>query len=516
MPSIAITAFGSFFLPLSLFVLLFRRGALVALLCIAVVLQGPAVLTLGTADARHGVTPFAVIAFVLCVAAAWHAWSHRGLRPALAPDASTPVRVWSVFFAVSIAGALLLPWLFAGQLVIPPLQKSGAHGSMQALVPGLSNVAQALNTVLLGGVLAWLLQQHNDPALPGRMLKGVFVALLVSALIGLQQRLGWNGLLPLWRDVWESNPTYAQNMRSMAGPVPRVGWPLVEASYAGAWFAAVLGGCIAMFLADIRRHLALAGAMVAGFALANTLGATGVLAAGGAMVLALLVILVALLRMRAGRGALVYRLVLALLVCACLGLATYLVLRHEGLLGLTHEAIGHVLHGRSRTVLGDLRPHADIAAVGLLRDTWGVGVGLGSNRASSYLATLASNGGIVGLLLFCAAATLQVLALVRRARRHPDAATLFFLGSNVTVLLAVAIAIPDQNWPVLWLLLFGGLACLARDDAKARSGGETPQPARHRPPHDGPVGPDIHQREAHRETHQRRGVVPEHDGRQQG
>ena len=64
-PSISITACGSIFLPLALFVLLFRRTWLVTLLCVAAVLQGPAAITVSFGSASHGVTPFLVIAAVL-------------------------------------------------------------------------------------------------------------------------------------------------------------------------------------------------------------------------------------------------------------------------------------------------------------------------------------------------------------------------------------------------------------------------------------------------------------------
>ena len=138
---------------------------------------------------------------------------------------------------------------------------------------------------------------------------------------------------------------------------------------------------------------------------------------------------------------------------------------------------------------------------------------MGSNRASSYFATLASTGGIIGLLLFCIAAFVQVQRLAIRALRRPTAPGMFFLGSAVTALVAVGIAIPDHNWPVFWILLFGGLVCLASQDDALSATSQTQQPVRHGEPGDGAVHPDVDQSETQRQAHQRGRVIPEQHGR---
>lgn len=461
-----VTALGGVFLPLTLFVLLFRRAWLLPLLCVAAVLQSPSAIDLHLGDGRYGLTPF-VVAALFCLLDLLRRWI-QGERP-LPPMRSLPpwLLAWLAFVIWSLLATLLWPWVFAGALVQAPLGADGMDGPLTPLRWSASNAAQLVNLLLIAGVAVWTLRVGGDSGLPRRFLLGVVAALAVSVLVGLQQRLAWNGLLPMWEGFWASNPSYDQNFRTWAGPVPRVSWPFVEASYASAWFAALLGGFVALFLADVRRHRALLGILVAMFALGNTLGATGFLAALAFGVLALVAVLAALAAAPRLREGLCYRIALGTLVLGCVGLATHLVLRHYGLLEGASQALDSLLEGRNQTVLGDVRPEANWQALRVLADSWGLGVGMGSNRASSYLATLLSNRGLVGVLLFLTAVVLQFWALAMQIRRRPSAPAVFFFGSGLAALIAVSIAIPDQNWPVLWMLLLGGMACLRAEQAKS-------------------------------------------------
>lgn len=290
---------------------------------------------------------------------------------------------------------------------------------------------------------------------------------------------------------WASNPTYAQNFNVWAGSVPRVSWPFVEASYASAWFAAMFGGFLTMFMADAHRHKALLGMMVSLFALGNTLGATGLLAAVTYLGVVIFAVVFGIATYPRLRGGLFYRSMLGVIAFTCVALGSYLVLRHHGLVELVQQALPNVLQGRSETFLGDLRPQADRYAIWLLWETYGLGVGLGSNRASSYLTGLASNVGIPGLVLFLAAVGLQFYLLAKRILRKPDAPSVFFFGSGIAALIAVSIAIPDQNWPALWMLLLGGFACVMSGDEQGSAAAEVADPAGHRELHDRAVQPHV-------------------------
>lgn len=459
-----ITALGAMFLPFSLFVFLFRRAWLWPLLYVAAVLQSPALAVFLWNEERYGVTPFLWTSALVALDLVWR-WRRDG-RLVLGDGTQRKALVlWMAFGGVSLAGALLWPWAFDGVDVYSPLEKGGVTATRVPLTWSISHLAQVVNLGLILLSMLWVAQQRQNPWLARRMWIGVVIALVVSAAIGLQQRLGWDGLVPLWDGFWASNPTYDQNFRTWTGQVPRVSWPLVDASYGSVWYAAVFGGFAAMFLTDVQRNRALLGALVALFALGNSLGEAGVLTVLVYLVVALLVVMVAMWQRADWRGGLVYRLALAALVFCCLGLAVHLVLRKYGLSADATSAVHGIWTRWTGYLFGGERIEADAHALSLLAQTWGLGVGMGSNRSSSYVTTLLGNTGVLGTLLFFVAFGYQLKALAGIWARSSGA--VFFLGGSVACLIAVTLAIPDQNWPAFWIFLLGGLACIGSEPAQA-------------------------------------------------
>lgn len=472
-----VTAFGGLFLPLSLFVFLFRRAWLLPLLCVAAVLQSPSVSNVVWGERAYGITPFLWVSGLVVADLGFRIRRHGQLCFGHGQQRRL-LMLWLAFAGVSLLGAMALPLVFDGLRVYLPLDKEGVEAAPIALTWSINNVAQAVNLGLIAVAMLWVVQQSRDEGLARRVWLGVVAALAVSTLVGLQQRLGWNGLIPLGDSFWASNPTYAQNYRTWAGPVPRVSWPLVEASYGSVWYAAAFGGFATLFLADLRRNRALLGALVALFALGNSLGATGVLTVLLFGSMAMLGAIGAAWHKPAWRGGLVYRLALALLVGTCLVLALQLVLRHYDLLDEAARALGSIRARWSGTLFGSERSAADAHALVVVGETWGLGVGMGSNRASSYLTTLVSNTGLPGLLLFLLALSYQFYLLFNAWRWRTSAAAAFFLGSGIAGFIAVVIAIPDQNWPVFWILILGGVACLAEAGPTGSTAPEAAQIAR--------------------------------------
>lgn len=457
---VSVTGLGAAFLLAIAFCLLFRRLLLLPLLGLGAVMQAPAAVNItlpGVVGLGLGPYLLAAFAMTLHLAATWRSQKMSRLRDRLGERA---VRPWAVFWLLGAGSIALGPFLFVGADVYVPLDKLGVDGVPSSLAWTANHAAQGVNVLLMAAIFLWVIQRGNERALTNGMLRMALAALGLALIVGLQQRLGWNGLVPLWAEFWASNPTYAQDYDSLAGAVPRVSWPFVDPSYASAFFAAMFGGFLTMFLAGQRTNAALLGLMVSLFALGNTLGATGSLAVIVVVVLAAAVVLVVAVRRPMLAGALAYRILLLSLAAGCVALGGFLVLRHYDLLGVFGDAMRNVLAGRSQTFLGDIRPHADLMSLKLLVETWGLGVGMGSHRGSSYLITLAANTGVLGLVTFLAANVMHFTLLTKRFIRHPDAPSAFFLGSGISVLIAVSIAIPDQNWPVYWILILGGFACI--------------------------------------------------------
>jgi len=88
-------------------------------------------------------------------------------------------------------------------------------------------------------------------------------------------------------------------------------------------------------------------------------------------------------------------------------------------------------------------------------------VGLGSNRASSFFASLLSNTGVPGALLFAA----MLVSLLWRYFRTPQLSDpqLFVGVSLLTATIAVGLGIPDLNLPMYWGFIFLGFVFCPAD-----------------------------------------------------
>jgi hypothetical protein len=93
---------------------------------------------------------------------------------------------------------------------------------------------------------------------------------------------------------------------------------------------------------------------------------------------------------------------------------------------------------------------ADQDTIRLLTSTYGLGIGLGSVRPSSLVATLLSTVGIVGTVI----AAIAIYKIIRSfpGRRAPSILQMSF-WSLIGLLVADSIAVPDVNRPTLWALL---------------------------------------------------------------
>ena len=119
------------------------------------------------------------------------------------------------------------------------------------------------------------------------------------------------------------------------------------------------------------------------------------------------------------------------------------------------DTIDRVLFQKGDSLSAVYRWEADWYAVQLFFETGGLGVGLGSNRPSSFLTFLLSTVGLPGTFLFFSIVGAQtgMLAHARKKQRNInesdiDAATWSWFG----VLLSMSIAIPDIASQLLWVM----------------------------------------------------------------
>jgi hypothetical protein len=95
------------------------------------------------------------------------------------------------------------------------------------------------------------------------------------------------------------------------------------------------------------------------------------------------------------------------------------------------------------------RTYSDIMALGIWLQSYGLGVGLGSNRPSSFVTSLLSNLGLIGFVLFA----LFVLLLIAAALRKKNVWLTSFVIGLIVYLVAKSLAGPDINDGLLWIFI---------------------------------------------------------------
>lgn len=456
------TALGWLFLPLAALALLVRPRWLMALVPVAAVMQAPAVGTVALGDSRFGVTPFNALCgltglHLVRLALGYASRSRQESWPAIPRLAGWTWVLWTAFLAVSIVGALVLPTLFAGTPVFPAFTRGISMPWTEPLHPSASNIAQALNCTALWVLLTWAMLLPARARVLQSFGFGLAVAFAITIIAGLHQRAAAAGWVPWLMEFWGSNPSYNQWFHAPEyGPAAmfRVGLPFIEPSYASVWFAAAFCGGLTWAIYSRRgQRVALGVTLLAGLGLASTLGSTGLLA-----VFAFLALLVPF-HLLGGRRHSDPRALRALWVPLAVGgftlgllLIDWVWWRTEALTPLRDSV--EWTWQKLATYVGSGRDLMNRQVGEVLMQTHGLGVGAGSSRASGYFHSLVANTGLVGAAFYFAALLVQWRGATR-AIRVDRPLTLLLPAAAYAVLLGVAVGIPDQSWPVVWLAWLG-------------------------------------------------------------
>lgn len=298
--------------------------------------------------------------------------------------------VWSALVT------LVAPLLFDGLSVI-------AQGNVDArLAAGIvtsSNLAQLVYLVLGVCVVAYLARARcAGPELVG-------LAAGLATLLSFWAYLGTAFGLPFPTGFFDNSPTFVF-IDTLPGGAPRVRGIFSEpAGLAMSTLVTVAYTASRAFqVRGLRRLGVLLVLVVAAYLGAVSTSATFVVAA------AVLIVLAALAfagRLLASRGA---------LSATAVGGAALVMVAAATLLPLAVNWVQDVVSSKVGSSSYSDRSGADMESYRLLLDTFGFGVGLGSNRPSSFLATLVSTTGLVGTVLFVAA----VVVMLRAGSRLPE------------------------------------------------------------------------------------------------
>ncbi len=362
------------------------------------------------------------------------------------------------YVLVSVVGALILPRIFEGMPVNLLIERHGMDHAPVPLTFTLANAVQAVNLCVHAVVLLFLLQASaRADWRPARLMWAIALGVALMFGIGLYERLAPLLEWPSSVKFWMNNPGYVQYHTANIAGFLRIAAPMSEASYASTFLAAALAGLLAVMAFGPRRTTMRWGAMSLGalvvvVVLVNTLGTTGwVAAAISCGAIALWLGISAIRTPSPISRSLRTRTLVVLGAMSLVVLAFGWAWKASPAAPQVNKVVDTLLLKKLEGGSAKIRNRSNDHALQIVKDTRGLGVGLGSNRASSFFASLVSNTGVPGALLFI---TMLVTLLWRYARARLSAAQRFAAVSLATATLAMGLAIPDLNLPVYWIFIF--------------------------------------------------------------
>lgn len=438
---------GLILMPLSLWVFLFRPSALAPWAIFVCSLQAAAVANLGGAF-TIGISPYYFVGGLIALRL-FPLWLSG--RMLLFEDEPTTryARMLVVFIAWSALSAFLLPWLFAGLPIDDPrMGVDRGYFQQTPLRFTPSNLGQAQYMVCNLIVVLYMLRMSRHRGFLDDLAKafewsGIFVV-AVGTYQWLCHRFGLT--FPTW--LFNSNTSWAQSPAQFIAGVQRISATFVEPSEAGGFLAAWAIFELVLALGGEARHArawlwAASGAVM----LAATTSTTGYVA------LAVMWMLLGMDCVRGvlQRGRIKVRSGLSVSLGA-VGVAAMLLWAPNA-----SAVLDAVLFSKDTSASALHRTATLGRAVGVFLHSWGLGAGLGSNRAMSLLFYVPSNLGLPGLVLFFYLLfALGALVLRQLRRGNSERATTVFLAATgsafVANLVSLSLSGAEISEPRLWIL----------------------------------------------------------------
>jgi hypothetical protein len=334
-----------------------------------------------------------------------------------------------LFVGWSVLVTIMAPQLFDGLPVLLPVG-SGAH--LTAGVITSSNIAQTIYLVLGVAVVVFLARsRHGGPELIG-------LAVGLTVMLSFWRYLNQQAGIPFPEGVFDNSPFFAY-IETAPGGVERFRGILSEPS-------ALAASCLIAVSYTLSRARQVEGwRRIGTLTVAVTAGYLGTISTSASFVVAAVVVAF-IAAITFGVSFLLRRVAVSSLVS--LGTCV-LVTVGVWVLPIVTAFVESIVNEKVGSASFDERSGANSGSYDIFLDTYGLGVGLGANRASSWFPGVLSNTGIVGALLLAA----TIVTLIRRsAGVHEYRPVVWALVTSIVLKL---VAGPDMSDPsgIFWISL---------------------------------------------------------------
>lgn len=351
--------------------------------------------------------------------------------PARSAGTAAPLLL-GLFVLIGVTGAIFLPRLLQGMVQVLPPRGGLDSGFTVPLGPSTTNYIQSFYLVCILGL--FLMVRHVTvikAVTPDCFLNGMAAGIVLVMVMGYYQFAAYYFGLPWPAEVVNSNAGVSQLQDQTTFGVKRISSLFLEPSIMSQH---LLGG-IGLMVFGLQRKIA--GILLLGVLLLST-SSTAYFG-----LIALFSIWLFTGRYQSARS----KVSLVAIVLALLALAIGM-----DFLTLSGKITNHLVLEKMDSGSGQVRLNADSLALKSFAQSFGLGTGVGSARASSFPATMAATLGLPGLLIF-AAFLWSIFAAVHQQRSNQERGVLFGM---VGLLIGWLLAAPDINIAFFWIL--AGLA----------------------------------------------------------
>ncbi|SRR6266566_1739440 len=353
-----------------------------------------------------------------------------------------------ILFAVyAVASAAVIPELLAGRIEVFPPREGIALANLAPLQPSATNISQALYIVFLAAVAFAVSSVVAQTGNGATVLKAYVIGGVLVSVVGLYQLLAFYLGWPYPYEFLSSNPGYFQGYSWLLGQAKRISGTLTEPSVFAYYLTGILSALAGIYLfAQQRFWLCLLAAFISVMLLISTSTTAYI-----SIAVLCLVLLVVAMRSKTSRP----RMVLHGLGLVALGAPIFLLAWKSGVEELATYVVRSTILEKATSLSFTDRVGTDLHSLALVADSYGLGVGWGSNRSSSLLTNLISNAGIPGTVLLIIFA-MRVVRLTRGViiSGNPDRSVAIPLVlSAFAMLVAGTISNPDITHVVFWVNL---------------------------------------------------------------
>jgi hypothetical protein len=377
----------------------------------------------------------------------------------------------AVFVVVASASAIVNTIVFSGTVEVFPASGGMRPDDIRVLRLGSANFTQTVY-LIFDVAYAWAIA--NTVVTGGLYLRSSKTYILTTAFIivmGSYQLFSHYLGFYYPYDFINNNPGYKDNFLQEMANVKRFSSVFTEPSAAAHWLVGFLPFAFTAWLKGLhgRGVMLLGVAALACIIVATSTTGYAVLAMFGAL-LGLNAVRKTIVASRVRKR--IFELTLSVLTLIAFGLGAFWFLGlFELVLAVSDQAVVNKLVSSS----ADMRFAVDYQALVATWQTFGLGVGWGSHRASSQLLTLLSNVGIPGMIIL-GWFTARLYSSHRRL--SPEGGGTYLAGlvsatgwALVGMLLAAVVAAGDPNSLGFWLVLGLYIGALAGREAEVAAGG---------------------------------------------